>query len=435
MSSTKSTHSIIFPVHLQQQWNLLDEKLALLNKKEEIINEKLSLLNRIESNSADLPNLIQLHNENAELSSRYSSLNKNENVNIQNRSLEFPSNGREPTVNRPINRNQNTSNCGMQAEKDFPYTRCGLESNSFETQLTQMLARQSVPQRLPTFSGNPEEWPVFISAYKQTRQIGLYSDTEMLLRLQESLTGKAKEAVQCQLSLPECIPTIMKTLEEFFGRPETIIYKQIEKIRNEPDVFEDKLETLVNLSFKVNNLVATLKAANHQAHLNNPTLVQEILAKLPVDLQLEWAEFRRTNIKRNLESELSQLASMLRTTASDAASVLPVSLAYYDQDQQDIHDTSWSDESSDTNESSDTDEPSETDKPYINTGCIICKDDCKSVDQCDKFIQTPVHEKWYKIKENKLCRICLRKHGKNCDKLKLCSMNGCSKLHHPLLHQ
>lgn len=53
----------------------------------------------------------------------------------------------------------------------------------------QLAARHVVSKELPIFSGDPSEWPLFISSYQHSNQTCGYSDSENLLRLQRSLRG------------------------------------------------------------------------------------------------------------------------------------------------------------------------------------------------------------------------------------------------------
>lgn len=46
----------------------------------------------------------------------------------------------------------------------------------------QIAVKQLIPKELPTFGGNPEDWPLLISSYKNT----------ILMRLQSCLQGRAK---------------------------------------------------------------------------------------------------------------------------------------------------------------------------------------------------------------------------------------------------
>ena len=86
-----------------------------------------------------------------------------------------------------------------------------------------MLIRQTVGRDLPTFTGCPEEWPVFFATYSRTTEECGFTDSENIIRLQHCLRGPAKIAVGPLLALPENLHGVMAVLESRFGRPDNII--------------------------------------------------------------------------------------------------------------------------------------------------------------------------------------------------------------------
>lgn len=70
---------------------------------------------------------------------------------------------------------------------------------------------------LPQFNGRAEEWPLFASSYYATTEAFGYSKLENLLRIQKSLKGDAKTAVESLLIYPSHVEQVMETLEFAFG--------------------------------------------------------------------------------------------------------------------------------------------------------------------------------------------------------------------------
>ena len=67
--------------------------------------------------------------------------------------------------------------------------------------------------------------------------------------------------------------------------------------------------------------------------------------------------------------------------------------------------------------------------------CIVCDESCSEVSNCTSFKVVPRSEKWPFFRKLKLCRLCLKRHSMNrCNLVKPCSINGCTRSHHPLLH-
>ncbi|XP_055632393.1 uncharacterized protein LOC129772888 [Toxorhynchites rutilus septentrionalis] len=147
-------------------------------------------------------------------------------------------------------------------------------------------------KELPHFSGNPEDWPIFICSFEQTTAACVYTDAENLIRLQRCLKGHALESVRSRLLLPSSVPQVISTLRTLYGRPELLIRSLIEKVHRAPAPRHDRLETVVEFGLTVQNLVDHLKAANQVLHLANPVLVQELVEKLPGSLKMEWAVYK-----------------------------------------------------------------------------------------------------------------------------------------------
>ncbi|KAH8360924.1 hypothetical protein KR084_005014 [Drosophila pseudotakahashii] len=157
---------------------------------------------------------------------------------------------------------------------------------------SQIAARQAIPKELPSFSGDPEEWPMFISTFEHSTSAAGFSNVENMLRLQKCLKGRAREMVKDKLLLPSLVPEVMSTLKMFFGRPEHILERMIDKVRKLPPP-KEKLESIIEYALAVRNICATIEACSLEAHLNNPMLVKELVDKLPSNHKLNWAMHSR----------------------------------------------------------------------------------------------------------------------------------------------
>ncbi|XP_062704460.1 mucin-17-like [Aedes albopictus] len=157
----------------------------------------------------------------------------------------------------------------------------------------QLLARQVMPRDLPPFRGDPEDWPLFFSAYTNSTAACGYSNVENLARLQRALQGKAFEAVKSRLLLPACVPHVMSTLYMLYGRPELIIQTLLDKVRETPAPRADRLETLITFGMAVQNLCDHIEATGQMAHMCNPVLLRELVDKIPAQLRLNWALYKQ----------------------------------------------------------------------------------------------------------------------------------------------
>ncbi|XP_058456935.1 uncharacterized protein LOC131434288 [Malaya genurostris] len=217
-----------------------------------------------------------------------------------------------------------------------------------------------------------------------------------------------------------------------YGRPEAIVQAVIRKIRSLPSPNIEKLETVVNFALTVENLVATIQACEVNDFVYNASLRYELVGRLPSTLKLSWARFSRGNPAPNL----LDFSTWLYETAEDASAVIDiVNIENRPRGTKrdgflNIHSELNSEESEPANLQQ---KPSELIITETKK-CMVCKKDCHSVGKCKHFVELSYDARWATVRAGKLCRKCLCKHNGSCKQAKPCSTDGCTYLHHPLLH-
>lgn len=293
----------------------------------------------------------------------------------------------------------------------------------------QLAARQSLPKELPRFSGDPADWPVFLSSYNFTNEACGWTNAENMLRLQRCLTGDALDAVRSRLVLPATVPQVIETLRMRYGRPELLINTLLNKVRAIPAPRPDKLEGLIDLGMAVQTLVDHMEAAEQHAHLSNPSLLQELVAKLPANQKLMWAGYKRGF--RNVD--LRTFSGYMMTIVEDASSVVNFESSSRRDNTRERSKTrgfvhTHSAESSKESSS----EPKEQPKQFE---CGICSEPGHRVRDCGAFKTLSVDDRWRRVRALGLCQVCLFNHGRRgCRIRKICDIEGCQFRHHPLLH-
>ncbi|KAM8711560.1 hypothetical protein ACLKA7_012128 [Drosophila subpalustris] len=290
---------------------------------------------------------------------------------------------------------------------------------------SQLAARHAIPKELPKFSGDPEDWPCFISTFEHSTSVAGLSDVENMLRLQKCLGGKARELVKDKLLIPSMVSDVISTLKMFFGRPEHILERMIDRVRKLPPP-KDRLESFIDFALAVRNICAMMEASNLTAHLNNPMLVKELVEKLPNKHKLDWAMH-----PKSCQPPVKEFSDWIYKIAEAASTVIcpstykanPVNSHYEDPNQ-----------ASSSNQKVAASTPTPT--PKQNTSkCMACGSQEHSAPQCESFNKMSVDERWTKAKSARACYRCLKNHRKGCFMKKTCGINGCSYKHHPLLHK
>ncbi|XP_058827121.1 uncharacterized protein LOC131687099 [Topomyia yanbarensis] len=292
----------------------------------------------------------------------------------------------------------------------------------------QLAARQAISKHLPTFRGEPEMWPLFISSFEYTTEACGFSNIDNLKRLQDSLQGDALEAVRGRLVLPDSVPDVIRDLRNLFGKPEKLLKTLLMKVRNDVSPRSDRLETFIRFGITVKQ---HLEAAQLNDHLNNPMLVQELMEKLPPSYKLEWVRFKRgkhdtplrifTDFMTDIVSDVSEISDFSDWSRNDSgrfAKEKPKKKEFVH-----IHDSA-------TNRSCDP-QRATAGKPTR-----FCKRSDHKIRSCEDFKNMTIGERLKAVETLKLCGLCLNNHGNSRCNFKLrCTVKDCGGNHHYLLHR
>ncbi|XP_036342421.1 uncharacterized protein LOC118751716 [Rhagoletis pomonella] len=273
---------------------------------------------------------------------------------------------------------------------------------------------------LPEFDGRPEDWPMFKEAFAMTTEEYRYSERQNMMRLQKAIKGKAREVVECLLIHSSNVLRVISTLEDRFGRPEQLVKSQIAKIQAVAPIVENRIEQIVPFATKVQNLSWFLQSANCDHHLSNPTLMDELLSKLPIQKRIDWARHALTIVPRpnichfsDWLQELSRLvASACVNTNSDSRQSGRVEARARFFHTQDIN--------SGNREAS---------------ICVVCEGR-HIISRCKRFIDMQWGQRWRLVRQKRLCFNCLRSghRGTDCTEQHRCNIDRCTRKQHELLH-
>ena len=131
------------------------------------------------------------------------------------------------------------------------------------------------------------------------------------------------------LSVPDNVPAIMSTLETRFGRADLIIHCLVEQVKAQPTLGDNNLSDVLDFAIKVSNLVNTIRNINAITHPHNPSLMAELVERLPPSLRLplgeQVAQLGPTNTNLEdfstwLTNEATALSFVTKPQAAAAAS-------------------------------------------------------------------------------------------------------------------
>ncbi|XP_067646907.1 uncharacterized protein [Eurosta solidaginis] len=282
----------------------------------------------------------------------------------------------QPTTTMPNLNNGNQPNTVFNALPCHPPTTTNVDyflngfhtPQSFVTGANYHALRKL--QDLPEFSGQPEDWPLFSNAFNQSIAAYGYTNLENNQRLLKCLKGAAREVVKLLLIHPDNVGAVMEQLQFRFGRPEWLIRSQLQQLKEISPISESAIEKLIPFATKAKNLsFFFLQSVNSTQHLSNPTLLEELVSKLPISKRMDWARYAAA-IKpyptvvyfSNWLSDLANLVCTVQQSDSRRGVVLHTM----------------------ENTSSGSQPPGK---------CPICKGEHK-VNTCKKFLDSSVSDRW-----------------------------------------
>ncbi|XP_062716624.1 uncharacterized protein LOC134292014 [Aedes albopictus] len=299
----------------------------------------------------------------------------------------------------------------------------------------QIAARQVVGKDLPSFGGNPADWPMFISSFEQSTIACGYSNAENLVRLQRCLTGHARDAVRSRLLLPASVPHVLDTLRMLYGRPELLIRSLLESIRRTPGPRHDRPESILEFGLAVQNFVDHLQAAQQREHLSNPMLMQELVEKLPGPMKMEWAAFKNQENPATILT-FGKFMGKLVSAASEVSFELPGYQKIPRNEKLRGKEKTMAVQTHTSGDAPTTKQVAQVGnsrKPVRS--CGSCGQEGHKIFECSKFKNLGLEERWKMVQSKGWCRTCLNNHGKwPCKSWQGCGFEGCRLKHHTLLH-
>uniref|UniRef100_A0A182FND9 Peptidase aspartic putative domain-containing protein n=1 Tax=Anopheles albimanus TaxID=7167 RepID=A0A182FND9_ANOAL len=303
----------------------------------------------------------------------------------------------------------------------------------FHLSRSQAAARKGLQKDLPPFKGDPEDWPRYITLYRQTTRMCGYTDEENTVRLQASLRGKALESVKCLLMHPHNLRRAIETLETRYGQPEAIIYAMIAKLHALPAVDEKRLESILDLETSVSNLCATAEACGLSDQLYDLTLMGQLQRKLPSSLIIKWAEHK---LERPQPVSVIDFSKWLSRLARALCSVTPSlqNREKLETDRQATKPTRPTQVWAMTHEAAGNEKGAQPNSGKHHQVCVACQRDCDSLAKCEKFKEMTVPARWELARAHKRCYGCLKRFYGSC-RTGRCTIEACPKKHHTLLHR
>ncbi|XP_055681808.1 uncharacterized protein LOC129789184 [Lutzomyia longipalpis] len=294
----------------------------------------------------------------------------------------------------------------------------------YVSDMQMFMARQTLTREVKQFDGCFREWPGFINWWRSTTAACAFTPTEDITRLDKCLKGDAREAVQFLLYDSKNVPRILDVLEKRFGRPEFLVMSMLEKVRELPAVREEDPESVMKFASAVENLMASLEIMGRASYKESPHLIWEIVEKLPTNMKIQWSEVDTSSGF----GDLDVLVKFLNKKAEAAMKRIMQS--------RDKMSTEKSPEKGKQNQRSGKTHKVMTTTEDKKKTCNICDEEGHFANNCPHLVQAALEDRRKLIMNRSLCFLCLMKGhpAADCRRTSRCSIDGCGKKHHELLH-
>ena len=253
--------------------------------------------------------------------------------------------------------------------------------------------------RLPKFSGEFIDWPLFITTYDRTTAKYRLSNDENLARLRKSLHGKAMDLVKNHLPFPNAVPSIIETLRRKYGHPNKIIKTLRNELQDLPKV-NDNLNNLLLLLSKVEGLYFMIVSCDLKEYLTNPDIIEEIEDKMPTSMYSNWRRFSKQDGRNSLTilyEWLKEEADLVADRDEDRAPIKERKGNLQRKDKIFFHKQV---ENNSRNQSN----------GFRNNTCILKCDENHKLTKCPKYAKFSDQKRLNVLSEFRLCWKCLQKH-------------------------
>lgn len=297
--------------------------------------------------------------------------------------------------------------------------------------------RLKFANKLPKFSGNPLEWLHFRESYKDSSQLGGFTDRENLARLFEALSGDARETVQMLLATTCDANAIIETLELHYGNKDQVARRIASDITGLPDL-KHRNSDIVKFATKLRNAVRALKSLKRVGYLYREDLIKSVVNKLPSGLTYTY--YRHVASLDSDETNLEKLANFLYKEAEYAIEAGIFDLGSESPSREDNGPPKKKAKTTETVKIYACAERPDKDKSCVNSSdcererCLFCERNGHTLSTCTGYAKQTPERRWFYAKKHRLCFNCLAKGHRQTDcQSPRCQF--CRRRHHNLLHR
>ena len=138
------------------------------------------------------------------------------------------------------------------------------------------------------FDGDSRQWPSFINTFMATIHDTNIPDSYKMLSLKQSLTPDIRRRMAHIFNPPFNYSAALDEMKRKYGSPDRISQAHVQHLAAIPSFKNDDFKALFDMASMVREAVASVQDNKHLQEFTDSTIVNQLAAKLPPDLQREW---------------------------------------------------------------------------------------------------------------------------------------------------
>ena len=333
----------------------------------------------------------------------------------------------EQTSLTPSAEGHNEEARGNARARELPRRRLeGLDyPPALENHLAELIGVLRAPTvNLPTFDGNPLEYPTFIRAFDENVEKTLRDNGAKLARLTQLCVGDAARALRCcaYMDADQGYHRARELLREWFGHPYDITELWVEKMT------EGGTRTNIReYADDLRNCYESLNALGSLAELQTQGSLAMLVRKLPDFMRNRWRdlvyEMRTAKSRRPTLLDVVQFVERQANSAADP-----------------VYGSTHAPRASRTEGTRQARSERAAPRTFAATAedkCPACQEVGHEVAGCNTFARLRPDERLSTALRLRLCFVCLRAGHitRDCTDKQRCQALDCGRLHATLLHE
>ena len=295
------------------------------------------------------------------------------------------------------------------------------------------------PLTVPVFNGDKTRFEDFWALFASLVDEGNEPVNIKMARLRQSLSGNALDAIRgLGVTEPE-YDEAKEILKAKFGGQRRQLQAYLDQLENMPALKHNDIQAFEKFADLVRVTVVKLQAEERSGELGDGALHSLLVRKLAerqVENYSRWlSEQRKERSVLTLRDWLKEEV-YIRVEATEMAQGVDSKPRDYDRGKHKQFERGYRPRTLYTSREQVKNKDGDAGNMYSKPPCVVCGGN-HGVWSCKNFSGMTVPDRWKVAKEKRLCFRCLASNhlGKDCTRSKTCTVQGCKKSHHNLLHE